>query len=89
MDPRALRVRAAVIFSGGAGGAGGHQRARPVDEEPIAVNWINNVVRPKIRGLLSSTTKREVPDNLWVKCPESGQMVFYKDLGTITPVLLS
>jgi acetyl-CoA carboxylase carboxyl transferase subunit beta len=21
-----------------------------------------------------------VPDNLWVKCPESGQMVFYKDL---------
>jgi acetyl-CoA carboxylase carboxyl transferase subunit beta len=53
-------------------------RAR-VDEEPIAVNWINNVVRPKIRGLLS-TTKREVPDNLWVKCPETGQMVFYKDL---------
>ena len=44
------------------------------------MNWINNVVRPKIRGLL--TTKREVPDNLWVKCPESGQMVFVKDLET-------
>ena len=43
------------------------------------MNWINNVVRPKIRGLLS-TTKRETPDNLWVKCPETGQMVFYKDL---------
>jgi acetyl-CoA carboxylase carboxyl transferase subunit beta len=42
------------------------------------VSWINNVVRPKIRGLL--TTKREVPDNLWIKCPVSGQMVFYKDL---------
>jgi acetyl-CoA carboxylase carboxyl transferase subunit beta len=42
------------------------------------VNWINNVVRPKIRSFL--TTKRDVPDNLWVKCPESGQMVFYKDL---------
>ena len=42
------------------------------------MNWINNVVRPKIRGLL--TAKREVPDNLWVKCPDSGQMVFYKDL---------
>jgi acetyl-CoA carboxylase carboxyl transferase subunit beta len=42
------------------------------------VNWINNVVRPKIRSFL--TTRREVPDNLWVKCPESGQMVFYKDL---------
>ena len=42
------------------------------------MNWINNVVRPKIRNLL--TTKRELPDNLWVKCPDSGQMVFYKDL---------
>jgi acetyl-CoA carboxylase carboxyl transferase subunit beta len=43
-----------------------------------SVNWINNVVRPKIRSFL--TTKREVPENLWVKCPETGQMVFYKDL---------
>jgi acetyl-CoA carboxylase carboxyl transferase subunit beta len=41
------------------------------------VNWINNVVRPKIRGLWQ---KREVPENLWVKCPETGQMVFYKDV---------
>jgi len=40
------------------------------------VNWISNVVRPKIRSFL----KREVPENLWVKCPETGQMVFYKDL---------
>ncbi len=42
------------------------------------MNWINNVVRPKIRSFL--TTKREVPDNMWVKCPATGQMVFYKDL---------
>lgn len=41
------------------------------------MNWINNVVRPKIQGMLS---KREMPDNLWVKCPETGQMVFHKDL---------
>ena len=41
------------------------------------MNWIRNVVRPKIRGLL---TKRELPDNMWVKCPESGQMVFHRDL---------
>ncbi|NJM33855.1 MAG: acetyl-CoA carboxylase carboxyltransferase subunit beta [Rhodomicrobium sp.] len=41
------------------------------------MNWINNVVRPKIRGLWQ---KREVPENLWVKCPETGQMVFYKDV---------
>jgi len=42
------------------------------------VNWINNVVRPKIRSFL--TTKRDVPDDLWRKCPETGQMVFTKDL---------
>lgn len=42
------------------------------------MNWINNVVRPKIRGFL--TTKREVPDNLWRTCPITGQMVFHKDL---------
>jgi acetyl-CoA carboxylase carboxyl transferase subunit beta len=41
------------------------------------VNWINNVVRPKIRGLWQ---KRDVPENMWVKCPETGQMVFYKDV---------
>jgi acetyl-CoA carboxylase carboxyl transferase subunit beta len=41
------------------------------------VNWINNVVRPKISGLWQ---KREMPENLWVKCPETGQMVFHKDL---------
>jgi acetyl-CoA carboxylase carboxyl transferase subunit beta len=36
------------------------------------VNWINNVVRPKIRGLL--TTRREPPDNFWLKCGGCGQM---------------
>jgi acetyl-CoA carboxylase carboxyl transferase subunit beta len=41
------------------------------------VNWINNVVRPKIRDFWR---KREMPDNLWVKCPDSGQMIFYRDL---------
>ncbi len=41
------------------------------------MNWIDNVVRPKIRSFLN---KKESPDNLWVKCPVSGEMVFYKDL---------
>ncbi len=40
------------------------------------MNWISNVVRPKIRSFL----RREVPENLWVKCPETGQLVFYRDL---------
>lgn len=41
------------------------------------MNWINNVVRPKIQSFLQ---KREVPENLWIKCPESGEMVFHRDL---------
>jgi acetyl-CoA carboxylase carboxyl transferase subunit beta len=40
------------------------------------MNWISNVVRPKIRSFL----RREVPENLWIKCPETGQLVFYKDV---------
>ncbi|MEP7031799.1 MAG: acetyl-CoA carboxylase carboxyl transferase subunit beta, partial [Pseudolabrys sp.] len=40
------------------------------------MNWINNVVRPKIRSIL----RRETPENLWIKCPETGQLVFYKDV---------
>ena len=41
------------------------------------MNWISNVVRPRIRNLLA---KRETPENLWVKCPDTGEMVFHKDL---------
>ena len=41
------------------------------------MNWINNVVRPKIQGIWR---KRDIPENLWVKCPETGQMVFHRDL---------
>ena len=41
------------------------------------MNWINSVVRPKIRSILR---KNDMPDNLWVKCPETGQMIYYKDL---------
>lgn len=42
------------------------------------MNWIKSYVRPKIRGFLGS--KKETPDNMWVKCPQSGEMVFYRDL---------
>jgi acetyl-CoA carboxylase carboxyl transferase subunit beta len=42
------------------------------------MNWINNVVRPRIRSFLKP--KEESGENLWVKDPESGEMVFYRDL---------
>ncbi|MCX7317111.1 MAG: acetyl-CoA carboxylase, carboxyltransferase subunit beta [Hyphomicrobiales bacterium] len=40
------------------------------------MNWISNVVPPKIRSFL----RRDTPENLWIKCPESGQLVFHKDV---------
>jgi acetyl-CoA carboxylase carboxyl transferase subunit beta len=40
------------------------------------MNWVNEVVRPRIKTLF----RRETPDNLWVKCPDTGQMVFQKDV---------
>jgi len=42
------------------------------------MNWLKNYVRPKIRGFLGR--KRDVPENMWIKDPVSGKMVFYKDV---------
>ncbi|MCB1354345.1 MAG: acetyl-CoA carboxylase carboxyltransferase subunit beta [Rhodobacteraceae bacterium] len=41
------------------------------------MNWISNYVRPKINSLFS---RREVPENLWVKCPACGTMLFHREL---------
>ena len=41
------------------------------------VNWLSNFVRPRIRALVR---KREVPDRLWVKCPNCNQMLHHKDI---------
>ncbi len=41
------------------------------------MNWISNYVRPKINSLFS---RREVPENLWTKCPECGTMLFHREL---------
>ena len=40
------------------------------------MNWISEVVRPRIKTLF----KRESPDNLWIKCPDTGQVVFHKEV---------
>lgn len=41
------------------------------------MNWISNYVRPKINSLFS---RREVPGNLWSKCPGCGTMLFHREL---------
>ncbi|MEO1790063.1 MAG: acetyl-CoA carboxylase, carboxyltransferase subunit beta [Pseudomonadota bacterium] len=41
------------------------------------MNWISNYVRPRINSLFS---RREMPENLWTKCPECGTMLFHREL---------
>jgi acetyl-CoA carboxylase carboxyl transferase subunit beta len=40
------------------------------------MNWLTNYVLPKIRAF----AKKDVPDNLWKKCPGCEQMLFHKEL---------
>ena len=42
------------------------------------MNWLKDVVRPKLRGLVGG--RKDIPDNLWCKCPACGQMIFHRDL---------
>ncbi len=41
------------------------------------MNWLTNYVRPKLQALVRP---KEVPDNLWRKCPSCGHMIFHRDL---------
>ena len=42
------------------------------------MNWINNVVRPKIQRVFKK--REQTPDNLWHKCGNCGEMIFHRDL---------
>ena len=44
------------------------------------MNWISNYVRPKINSVSSLFSRREVPENLWVKCDQCGTMLFHREL---------
>ncbi len=44
------------------------------------MNWISNYVRPRINSLNSLFSRREVPENLWVKCENCGTMLFHREL---------
>ena len=41
------------------------------------MNWLTNYIKPKLQSLVK---KRDVPRNLWIKCPcEKQTMIYYKD----------
>ena len=49
------------------------------------MNWLSKLTPPGVKKIF---TKRDTPDNLWVKCPKSGEMVFHADLAAslhVTP----
>jgi len=41
------------------------------------MSWLSDFVRPKIQSLVRP---REVPENLWDKCPQCGNMIFHRDI---------
>ncbi len=41
------------------------------------MSWLTEYVRPRIRTLLG---RRDVPENLWVQCPQCQQMMFHTEL---------
>lgn len=41
------------------------------------MNWLTNFIRPKIQSIVEP---KEVPDNLWQKCPSCDGMLFHRDL---------
>lgn len=42
-----------------------------------AMNWLTKLTPPGVKSIF---TKRDTPDNLWMKCPKSGEMIFTADL---------
>ena len=41
------------------------------------MNWLTKLAPPGVKDIFS---KKDTPDNLWIKCPKSGEMVFSADL---------
>lgn len=42
------------------------------------MNWISNYIRPKIRSIVGD--QKDVPDNLWQKCPKCEGMIFHREM---------
>ena len=41
------------------------------------MNWLQKLTPPGVKSIF---TKKDTPDNLWVKCPKSNEMIFASDL---------
>jgi len=58
------------------GGRGAPTGAHAAGQRPTRGGWLAKIA-PGVRNLVS---KRETPENLWVKCPDTGEMIYRPDL---------
>ena len=42
------------------------------------MNWLSDFIRPRIRSIVGE--QKDIPDNLWDKCPSCEGMLFHRDL---------
>ncbi len=42
------------------------------------MNWLSSYIRPKIRSIVGE--QKDVPDNLWQKCPACEGMIFHREM---------
>ena len=41
------------------------------------MNWLSDIIRPRVSSFVQ---QKEMPDNLWQKCPDCDGMLFYRDV---------
>jgi acetyl-CoA carboxylase carboxyl transferase subunit beta len=44
------------------------------------MNWLTDYVPTKIKALVRSSNRPDVPENLWVNCPSCERRIFHRDL---------
>jgi len=47
------------------------------------MNWLTKLTPPGVKSIF---TKRDTPDNLWLKCPKTSEMIFAADLPSLLHV---
>ena len=44
------------------------------------MSWLKNVIPPKIKRIVGSVSKKNIPEGLWCKCPSSQAVLYRTDL---------
>ena len=44
------------------------------------MSWLKNVIPPKIKRIVGSVSKKNIPEGLWCKCPSCQAVLYRTDL---------